>query len=200
MKGKRKLPKILKPDSEQNLKSLSSVSAKLGEVETVRPKRCIWRTIDITDGLPGSVLCIHQDQRGYIWFGTPDGLCRYDGTEFLTYTTEHGLAVNLENLGVDFGEIRIHEDSRGRLWVYRPRVPTNLCKRFVDSPTYSSVNFSIRSLVTSSSLSLAASRTSSAFIPITSLIANWRASGFFILLTAAICSEGSCAATANRSN
>jgi len=94
-------------------------SPKLSEVETVQPKQGIWRTYDATDGLPGGVSCLLQDRHGYLWLGTvvaPDtgtGLCRYDGAEFIPFTTNDGLADNCVN--------RIYEDHQGRLWLGTPR-------------------------------------------------------------------------------
>ena len=39
--------------------------------------------LTINDGLSQSSLYnIYQDQRGFLWFGTEDGLNRYDGYEF----------------------------------------------------------------------------------------------------------------------
>ncbi|HEX2667457.1 MAG TPA: diguanylate cyclase [Gammaproteobacteria bacterium] len=44
-----------------------------------------FRHIGIEDGLAqSSVQAIIQDSQGYMWFGTQDGLQRYDGYEFLT--------------------------------------------------------------------------------------------------------------------
>ncbi|MFP4289405.1 MAG: two-component regulator propeller domain-containing protein [Bacteroidales bacterium] len=38
------------------------------------------------DGLSqNSVLCIHQDSYGFMWFGTRDGLNLYDGITFKTF-------------------------------------------------------------------------------------------------------------------
>jgi len=78
------------------------------EVETIHPKRSIWRTYDITDGLPAGVQCLRQDRQGYLWLGTKEGLCRYDGAKFILYTTAEGLADN--NVSA------ICEDHLGRLW------------------------------------------------------------------------------------
>lgn len=48
-----------------------------------------FTTIDVSDGLSdNSVRCITQDKYGFIWIGTLDGLCRYDGTEVSIYRHE----------------------------------------------------------------------------------------------------------------
>ena len=45
------------------------------------------------EGLPQPfIYALAQDQAGYLWIGTAAGLVRYDGTEFVTYTTKDGLA------------------------------------------------------------------------------------------------------------
>jgi ligand-binding sensor domain-containing protein/two-component sensor histidine kinase len=44
------------------------------------------------DGLPNdSVHCIRRDSQGYLWFGTAEGLGRFDGSRFVTYGVETGL-------------------------------------------------------------------------------------------------------------
>ena len=40
------------------------------------------------------IYCLLQDQQGYLWLGTAEGLVRYDGTRFVTLTTRDGLADN----------------------------------------------------------------------------------------------------------
>jgi len=71
--------------------------------------RGIWRTYDITDGLPSGVLCLLQDRRGYLWIGTFAGLYRYDGAEFISYTVDDGLAGNCI--------AALCEDQEGLLWI-----------------------------------------------------------------------------------
>jgi ligand-binding sensor domain-containing protein/nitrogen-specific signal transduction histidine kinase len=54
-----------------------------------------FRNYNAIDGLPqAQVLAMHQDRSGYLWFGTYGGLSRYNGDEFSTYTTRHGLSGN----------------------------------------------------------------------------------------------------------
>ena len=61
------------------------------------------------DGLASNtVLTVFEDSHGNIWFGTTDGLTRYDGENFRTFTTEDGLARSTIGL--------IFEDRRGMLW------------------------------------------------------------------------------------
>jgi len=43
--------------------------------------------IDKTSGLPSnSVYDIFQDKTGYIWFATDEGLCRYDGIKYTSFS------------------------------------------------------------------------------------------------------------------
>ena len=69
----------------------------------------IEKTLTETDGLASNtVLTIFEDSRGNMWFGTTDGITRYDGENFQTFTTEDGLAQNTIGL--------IFEDQQGSLW------------------------------------------------------------------------------------
>ena len=69
----------------------------------------IEKTLTETDGLASNtVLTIFEDSHGNIWFGTTDGITRYDGENSQTFTTEDGLAQNTIGL--------IFEDQRGMLW------------------------------------------------------------------------------------
>lgn len=47
------------------------------------------------DGLAGStVYSICQDKDGFMWFGTENGLSRFDGTHFKNFTIKDGLPDN----------------------------------------------------------------------------------------------------------
>ena len=53
------------------------------------------KTYTIADGLAhGSIVSIYQDRKGFLWFGTYEGLSRFDGYGFTNYTTAQGLPVN----------------------------------------------------------------------------------------------------------
>jgi DNA-binding NtrC family response regulator/ligand-binding sensor domain-containing protein len=73
-----------------------------------------FRSYSVDDGLPASdVEQIMQDRHGYLWFGTSDGACRFDGISFTIYTTDDGLAGNYVDA--------IIEDREGNLWFGCPR-------------------------------------------------------------------------------
>ena len=69
----------------------------------------IEKTLTEENGLVSdTVLTIFQDSHGTMWFGTTDGVTRYDGENFRTFTTEDGLSRNTIGL--------IFEDPQGMLW------------------------------------------------------------------------------------
>jgi DNA-binding NtrC family response regulator/ligand-binding sensor domain-containing protein len=59
-------------------------------------KKGTWRTITHFDGLANNhVLAVYQDSHGMMWFATRGGgVSRYDGKEFVNFTTRNGLANN----------------------------------------------------------------------------------------------------------
>lgn len=69
---------------------------------------------DLKDGLPGrNIHAMLQDSRGYMWFGTSDGLCRFDGYSFTTYQSNPSDSSSLSFNAV----FCLMEDQQGRLWV-----------------------------------------------------------------------------------
>ena len=49
----------------------------------------LFKTLDARDGLTSSQInCILKDSRGYVWFGTPAGLYRYDGYTFRNFQSD----------------------------------------------------------------------------------------------------------------
>ena len=59
-------------------------------------KRLPIRTYTTADGLARDhILCILQDSHGFLWFGTAEGLSRFDGYRFTNYQTAQGLPGNV---------------------------------------------------------------------------------------------------------
>ncbi len=73
-----------------------------------------FRYLTITDGLSqNSVLAIVQDRQGFLWFGTKDGLNRYDGHSFRVYRHDPDDPTSLSDNAIT----ALFEDRDGRLWV-----------------------------------------------------------------------------------
>ncbi|PWE00192.1 ligand-binding sensor domain-containing protein [Marinilabilia rubra] len=72
-----------------------------------------FRRLTINDGLSlSSVYTIYQDRLGYMWFGTEDGLNRYDGNNFRIFRPEVDEQNSIAHKWIEF----IEEDNKGRLW------------------------------------------------------------------------------------
>ncbi|WP_089351665.1 two-component regulator propeller domain-containing protein [Flavobacterium sp. ov086] len=70
--------------------------------------------LDISDGLSNnSVTTIFQDRDGYLWFGTYDGLNRYDGYNFKVYRNR----INDKNSLLFNTIYNIEGDSRNNIWI-----------------------------------------------------------------------------------
>ena len=55
--------------------------------------------LGIDQGLSNnSVRCIYQDHNGFMWFGTYDGLNRYDGYEFKVFSNNFKIMVSSKQL------------------------------------------------------------------------------------------------------
>lgn len=67
----------------------------------------VWQITD-EDGLPSmEVYDVYQDTKGYIWFATELGICRYDGNLFKRYATPTARSKGMTN---------ISEDKQGKVW------------------------------------------------------------------------------------
>ncbi|HYQ57070.1 MAG TPA: two-component regulator propeller domain-containing protein, partial [Draconibacterium sp.] len=99
----------------------------------IEPPRINYLTTN--DGLPQNMIdCILKDSKGFMWFGTWNGLCRFDGYNFQTFQSqeEEGLPGNFIH--------SLCEDKDGNLWV-----GTNKGLAYFD---YSRLTFSNQPLLT----------------------------------------------------
>lgn len=73
-----------------------------------------FKKLQVSDGLSeNSVYCILQDQSGFMWFGTKDGLNRYDGNSFKIFQKED---IDKTSLGNNFVR-SIAEKDRNTLYI-----------------------------------------------------------------------------------
>src|SRR5215210_79422 len=85
-------------------------------ITTVCSQQTEYRTThyDETTGLESNVInAMLQDSRGYLWFGTADGLCRYDGYNFKTFRKISGENNSLPGNFV----LKLTEDRDGKIWI-----------------------------------------------------------------------------------
>jgi len=110
-----------------------------------------FRNISLEEGLSQSVIsCILQDSKGFMWFGTQDGLNKYDGYSFKVYRPDPENPKSISNNTIN----ALHEDHQGALWIgtnggglnkfdreteqfvhyqRKPNDPTNLSSNFVSA-------------------------------------------------------------------
>jgi ligand-binding sensor domain-containing protein/signal transduction histidine kinase len=73
-----------------------------------------FRRLTVGQGLSQSwVRAIVQDRRGFMWFGTQDGLNRYDGRSVARYFHSARDTASLSSSAIQ----SLFEDSRGNLWI-----------------------------------------------------------------------------------
>lgn len=74
----------------------------------------VFQSVNSEQGLSqATVRCIFQDNKGFMWFGTQDGLNKYDGYSFTVYRHDQEETRSLSNNSI----AAIYEDRTGTLWV-----------------------------------------------------------------------------------
>ena len=69
--------------------------------------------LGVKDGLSQSAVnCIFQDRQGFMWFGTQDGLNRFDGYSFTVFKHNPEVPASISDNFI----VSIREDSSGTLW------------------------------------------------------------------------------------
>lgn len=73
-----------------------------------------FRHLGTKEGLSHSnVICMLQDSRGYMWFGTRDGLNRFDGYKFTVFRNDPKNPNSISNNTIN----SIVEDKNGIIWI-----------------------------------------------------------------------------------
>ena len=104
------------PEADFALTSFASVEDQVSPASLPQICECVLRFdhISIEEGLSqSSVRAILQDRRGFMWFGTEDGLNRYDGYTFRTYKPDPDSTSSLSDRWIT----AMVEDREGYIWV-----------------------------------------------------------------------------------
>ena len=78
------------------------------------PPKLNFKHISIEQGLSNSTIeTIYQDKRGFIWFGTRDGLNRYDGNQISIFRYNSKDSNSISDNYIKY----IYEDSKQQIWI-----------------------------------------------------------------------------------
>ena len=74
-----------------------------------------YKEFTINNGLPHTdALCTVQDNNGFLWFATLDGLCRYGGINMIVYRNDHSDTNSISNNRINTIEL---DNYRNGLWI-----------------------------------------------------------------------------------
>jgi ligand-binding sensor domain-containing protein/serine phosphatase RsbU (regulator of sigma subunit) len=81
---------------------------------SMRMREIEFKHISLDQGLSqATVYCILQDKKGFMWFGTQDGLNRYDGYNFIVYKPHPDHPGSISHITIT----ALAEDPSGSLWI-----------------------------------------------------------------------------------
>jgi signal transduction histidine kinase/ligand-binding sensor domain-containing protein/DNA-binding response OmpR family regulator len=90
------------------------VSIKTEGQQATEPSNIRFGVISSQQGLSqSSVFSLAQDQKGFLWIGTRDGLNRFDGYNFVTYKIDPQDTGSISNNEITV----IHADRHGDIWI-----------------------------------------------------------------------------------
>ena len=72
------------------------------------------RVLSTKDGLPQSFVSgLEQDEQGFIWIGTRNGLVRYDGTQFVSFQHNINISASVASNIVNW----LSKDKSNHIWI-----------------------------------------------------------------------------------
>ncbi|HTE23865.1 ligand-binding sensor domain-containing protein [Flavitalea sp.] len=79
-----------------------------------QPRQYVFNRLSSREGLASNfVYTIFQDKKGFMWFGTANGLQRYDGRKIIRFTPPPGSDEYLPPVSIS----QMFEDKKGNIWV-----------------------------------------------------------------------------------
>lgn len=96
------------------MKDLLIVLYFIVSISYAQNDKLIFTHLTTDDGLSQSnVLSMIQDKYGFLWFGTFDGLNRYDGYKFTVYKPDQRDSTTVRSSSIQ----SLFEDKSGRIWI-----------------------------------------------------------------------------------
>ena len=90
-----------------------------------------------------SVMAILQDKTGYQWFGTRDGLNKFDGNRFIVYRHDAANPKSLSNNNIH----SLYQDNYGNLWVGTQTGLNKYNPRTDDFTRYGAADYTVRAII-----------------------------------------------------
>ena len=90
------------------------IALQVSRTESYAQYECYFEHYGAEDGLPQhTVMDILQDKKGFMWFTTWDGLCKFDGYKFITYRLSPNTNPEAKSNRLDY----IYEDKYNTIWI-----------------------------------------------------------------------------------
>jgi len=106
-------PTSLEPTTTISVESTQIAAPALSKLPSLAGQDLKFERISVEQGLSHSTVnCILQDSKGFMWFGTDDGLNKYDGYSFTVYKHDLDDPHSLSHNRVQ----SVFEDQSGVLW------------------------------------------------------------------------------------
>ncbi|MGZ3750549.1 MAG: two-component regulator propeller domain-containing protein [Mucilaginibacter sp.] len=96
------------------LHSASGQIWKKNKIDNIETENDAITRYTISNGLPSrNTTTVIKDKKGFIWVGTENGLCQFDGYKFKTFINKKGDSTSISNNFIN----ALIEDRLGRIWV-----------------------------------------------------------------------------------